>query len=218
MDLLQQQRPHERVTTQNLLISAAGFERERGREGITLQTLKDLSTLIDLYCLYDRVVVLGRGLPGRSAIDSEFLSSLLSDVVSIEEVTPDIAPSVARAGARHLATCLNQDPSDQLTQDSTGNRRPPTVIGGADDKSRHARGCRDWTAGYTKPSFGNPHARAATVYVRSPHVSVSRICERHGQSVHARFSADDNCRTHRTPATIVTRRIIGERRADVERA
>jgi hypothetical protein len=111
-------RPHERVTTQNLLVSSTVFEREKTEKGITVQCLTDLSTLIDLYCLYDRIIVLGRGVPlPPHTRESELLHSLKDDgVIDEQKVTPDIAPSVGQAAARHLATCLNKKPSERLTR------------------------------------------------------------------------------------------------------
>jgi hypothetical protein len=99
---LQQTYRHERLTTQNLLISAAFFERTPGR--VTRQTLADLAALIDLYCLFDRIVVLGRGTMG--SIDSELLDELGPETVAVEEVKPSIAARVAQRAAAHVAACL----------------------------------------------------------------------------------------------------------------
>ena len=46
-----------RLTTQNFLISSSFYERD---EKLGWDSINDLSTLIDLFCLYDDVAVLGR--------------------------------------------------------------------------------------------------------------------------------------------------------------
>jgi hypothetical protein len=92
-----------------LLFSAAAFERQKD---ISLQTLTDLTTLIDLYCLYDRIIVLGRGSYGT--VDSEFLNSLDKNVVTPKDVPPQMAPRVAQAAATHLAISLERPETPRL--------------------------------------------------------------------------------------------------------
>jgi len=55
--MLATRKPGHRLITQNLLISGATFEREKQ---VSISSLQDLSVLIDLFCLYDRAVVISR--------------------------------------------------------------------------------------------------------------------------------------------------------------
>jgi hypothetical protein len=52
-----EQSPGVRLVTQNLLTSAAQYE---WRERLTREFLDDLSTLICIFCMYDKIKVLGR--------------------------------------------------------------------------------------------------------------------------------------------------------------
>lgn len=94
--------PHERLTTQNLLISAAFYERRRG---VTKQTLDDLSLLVDLYCLYDGIVVLGRG--PTSTVDSELIDTLAANgLIRTELVDLAIAETVGQLATARLGAYL----------------------------------------------------------------------------------------------------------------
>jgi len=90
----------ERLTTQNLLISAAYFDRDP----VTTQTLEDFSKLVDLYCLYDQVVVLGRNF--FKTARSPFLEEIQSGVIKVEEVSRDLAGDVAERAAHHVGVAL----------------------------------------------------------------------------------------------------------------
>ncbi len=98
-------KPGHRLITQNLLMSAAVFERNRQ---ITEASLQDLSTLIDLFCLYDRGIVLGRASWYAFRELKTELASLLEQhsFVNIEYPYEETIAQVAR---KHLASFLGTE-------------------------------------------------------------------------------------------------------------
>jgi hypothetical protein len=97
--------PGRRLITQNLLISAAGFERA---PQIDASALSDLSILIDLFCLYDRAIVLSREswLPLRES-NSELMDLLNQhEFIEIDEPASKDIEAITTTAKKHLTAFL----------------------------------------------------------------------------------------------------------------
>jgi len=110
-----EERPVQRLITQNLLASAALFE-SKGPLGWT--TIEDLSTLIDLFCLYDGAIAIGMRndmLPPNLQFG---LFDLLKDFVDFrppEEEDKDKTRAITSSASKHLATFLgDEEDSDRF--------------------------------------------------------------------------------------------------------
>lgn len=95
-------KPGHRLITQNLLISAAVFEREQHIQETALQ---DLSILIDLFCLYDCAVVLGRSEWAEFNKLQTDLGSMLKQHEFIDIQHPD-SETITQVARKHLASFL----------------------------------------------------------------------------------------------------------------
>jgi hypothetical protein len=101
--MLATRQPGHRLITQNLLISAVTFEREKQ---VFISSLQDLSILIDLFCLYDHAVVISRNsLMLFHEMKSE-LMGLLDEHSFVEINEPKDTEAVALTARKHLATFL----------------------------------------------------------------------------------------------------------------
>jgi hypothetical protein len=116
-NVLATRRHGERLVTGSLLGSAGSFEHV---ERISKASLQDLSVLIDLFCLYDRVVLIG---PQEMRITALRLSSELtrllyeSAFVEIHDLCAEEIEAMSVAAQRHLAAFLgvgNVDRYDRL--------------------------------------------------------------------------------------------------------
>jgi hypothetical protein len=101
--------PHRsgyRLVTQNILTSAALYETG---EPVTWSSLQDLTVLIDLFCLYDGVIVLGRAAsPYHRKDDSRFFRLLYdTDFVSVES-GPSLADEIVETATRHIGAFLQR--------------------------------------------------------------------------------------------------------------
>ncbi len=100
--------PGQRLITQHMLSSAKLFERD---QRLRWSSVQDLATFIDLFCLYDEVVVLGRG--GQVAL-KERGSDLLGIVnqthfVNIEYPYKIGESEISLATGKHLAAFLGEN-------------------------------------------------------------------------------------------------------------
>lgn len=111
MDEYRGREPGWRLVTQNLLISGAYLER--GTE-IDWGAIRDLSALINVYCLYDKMVVLGRGsTKGIGKLDSEILDLIQEDgLIQPAEIDEKSAAKVAKVASRHLRVFLDEERED----------------------------------------------------------------------------------------------------------
>lgn len=103
--MLATRKPGHRLITQNLLISAVTFEREKQ---VSISSLQDLSVLIDLFCLYDRAVVISRNswIPFRE-LKSELMGLLdKHSFVEINEPGNKGTEAITATARKHLATFL----------------------------------------------------------------------------------------------------------------
>lgn len=99
--------PGRRLITQNLFSSAAVFEREKHPTWLSIQ---DLSTLIDLFCLYDQVIVIGRGMrfPFRK-LRSDLLDLLEnSQFVVVDDPEAEDVENITKTAQMHLAAFLGE--------------------------------------------------------------------------------------------------------------
>ena len=109
--------PGGRLTTQNLVLSA---DAAIGGGGTSWTGVQDLSTLIDLFCMYDEASVLGR--PMGTAFDSP-LGKLLRESQFLQVETPAMTGRYRRirdVARQHLFTFLGAAPSytfDDLLQE-----------------------------------------------------------------------------------------------------
>jgi hypothetical protein len=98
-----------RVITQNLLTSATLYEREN----VDLQSVQDLSNLIDLFCIYDRVAVLGREVNAYREFRQSELFSALSEAKFLDVVNPgQKAEDVSKASRLHLRNFLGESDTE----------------------------------------------------------------------------------------------------------
>lgn len=104
--------PGRRLITYNLLNSALACTRAEHHR-ISLPQLEDLCTLVDLFCFYDGVVLLGHNwkFDGPELAKRNDLAAALAECDFIREVNPwDLKGSdLNRAHAKHLAAFLGQD-------------------------------------------------------------------------------------------------------------
>jgi hypothetical protein len=108
--MLSERTPGNRLITQNMIASAALFESVEIPDWASIQ---DLSAFIDLFCLYDNVVVISReGLTTLSGWSSDFLG-LLSDEHFVEVRNPNINDLVMTA-SNHLTTFVGEEQPEKF--------------------------------------------------------------------------------------------------------
>jgi hypothetical protein len=94
-----------RLTTQNLVISACVATDSHA---VDWPAIHDLSTLIDLYCMYDSATVLGR--PDSHILPLQLTRLLLSDgFLNIENPVDDISDELSAAARSHLRAFVGDD-------------------------------------------------------------------------------------------------------------
>jgi hypothetical protein len=97
----------DRLTTQNLVISAGFAEQAKTPDWASIH---DLATLIDLFCLYDSVSILGRpGLGFHSRLGEVLISS---GFLQTEIPDAGMARTVSETAKRHLLAYLGEEESD----------------------------------------------------------------------------------------------------------
>jgi len=94
-----------RLVTQNLLVSAVSHEV---RARTNWQSVHDLSVLIETFCLYDELVVLGRQAYSmlEPLRDQSEIFNVVNKVVRVE--SPDSSPRLVHAACGHLGAFLNE--------------------------------------------------------------------------------------------------------------
>jgi hypothetical protein len=100
-----------KLTTQNLLTSAAVYET---RHPLDWSSIQDLCVLINLFCLYDHVLVLGRDASPRSLFrqNRSSIYEVLDDqkFVQVDAVVDkEMAKKVSSAARSHLRSVLPAD-------------------------------------------------------------------------------------------------------------
>jgi hypothetical protein len=102
--------PCRRLTTQNFLITCSNYERDKS---LDLHSINDLSTLIDLFCLYDDVGVLGRQTNTFFDQNNSDLADLFkeTDFIRILEGYED-QNKVAETTCMHLRAFLGEHKAD----------------------------------------------------------------------------------------------------------
>ena len=99
-------RSGRRLITQNLLAGAALHEDKR--QQITWDTVHDLSVLIDLFCLYDRLEVMGRQAYSMlPKVNSDFHGAL-KGLLHVDDVRRE---EVLAAACGHLVAFLGENRS-----------------------------------------------------------------------------------------------------------
>jgi hypothetical protein len=103
-----------RLITQNMLTSARYFEHQATLDWASIQ---DLSTFIDMFCLYDKAVVLGRMGHDVNNIPSDFFG-LLRDMqfITIQSPSDEIAEAVTNSAVNHLATFLKEEDTERFQE------------------------------------------------------------------------------------------------------
>lgn len=106
-------KPGQRLTTQNLLASAALFESQ---ERVNWATIEDLSALIDLFCLYDRAIVIGHKNDKPQSVPQSGLFDLFKDFVNFRPPEEEVeVEAFRRSASQHLATFLgDEEDSDRF--------------------------------------------------------------------------------------------------------
>jgi hypothetical protein len=91
----------QRLITQNLIADAARFEIS---DALDLNSISELSKFIDIFCLYDKVTVLGRQAYSMMRRNSEFIDAL-DQIVEIKEFGD--RTKVIDIASAHLGTYLD---------------------------------------------------------------------------------------------------------------
>jgi len=95
-----------RLVTQNLLVSAAAADADGTPRWAAVQ---DLAALIDLCCLYDRIVVLGREVNAALELGSPVLDLIAaSSLLRIDFPHVGYEEAIADSAKRHLLTYLGE--------------------------------------------------------------------------------------------------------------
>lgn len=144
--------PSTRLITQNLLTSAALFEQ---KDTITWQSVQDLVAFIDLFCLYDRGIVLGRNVRAKLYDwDSELLG-LMDDAHFIDVDWPDkIADKVTKVAGRHIASFLGEQEIsrfEELLYEALTPERTQYLLEATPDGDYEIKIGREWLL--TTPSY-----------------------------------------------------------------
>lgn len=108
----------QRLTTQNLVLSAEAAIRTDRPAACSWSSVRDLATLIDLFCMNDGIGVLGT--PLGSAFESP-LGQLLFQSQFLRGETPTGHRDILNCARRHLFTFLEASPSstfDDLLRDA----------------------------------------------------------------------------------------------------
>jgi hypothetical protein len=102
-----------RLITQNLLSSSAYFE---GPGTLDWAAIQDLSTFIDIFCLYEKAVVLGRAAGDVINYDPSSFYSVLRemDFISIQNPTSEMTEPIANTAVKHLAAFLEEKDTDRF--------------------------------------------------------------------------------------------------------
>jgi hypothetical protein len=181
-------RPGRRLITQNLLSSATHFERSNI---VGWQTIADLSTLIDLFCLYDRALVLSREHDKLPEFNNSKLVAMLTRDHFLSLWRPENNAKITRTAATHLATFLggvDQEPYIGLLREAMqGDLHEYRQLVDPDHPSDVNNG-RQWLL--TQPSEGelleqlekertasDSHAYLATLYVLRTFVYLASATE-----------------------------------------
>lgn len=100
-------KPHQRLITENLLVSAAVYERSKETsKPMDIVALENLCHAIDVFCLYDNAIILGHGASPRQ-FKSEFLDAFEEDnFISIAKPTTVEVNNMFRTASGHLAAAL----------------------------------------------------------------------------------------------------------------
>ena len=103
--MISERQPSTRLITQNMLGSAALFEQ---KQGMSWDSIQDLSAFIDLFCLYDHVIVLGRGADYALNNWGSELFELLRDenFVQIHYPKSSNIESILSSASKHLLAFL----------------------------------------------------------------------------------------------------------------
>lgn len=108
------QRTRWRLVTQNLLASAECFERTGNPEPTTIA---DLSTFIDLYCLYDKLVLM-KDPSSEQLLDSTgqiFTLLKKSKTIIQEELSDEVSTHVVNDAESRLSVFLRGEDSKRIT-------------------------------------------------------------------------------------------------------
>ena len=112
-----------RLITQNLLAGAALHEDKRHQ--ITWDTVRDLSVLIDLFCLYDRLEIMGRQAYSMlPKVNSDFHGAL-TDVLHVDNVKGE---KVLNAACGHLVAFLGERSVTELSRFFIGCNIPILIL------------------------------------------------------------------------------------------
>jgi hypothetical protein len=111
--MISENKPGTRLITQNMLSSAALYEI---CDTLSWDSIQDLAAFIDLFCLYDQVVVLGRGADAAyHNWQSDFLGMLRDhSFVKIDHPKPNIIENVTGSATKHLMTFLGEGKAEQF--------------------------------------------------------------------------------------------------------
>lgn len=107
-----EEKPHQRLITINLLVSAAIYETSEAMNSVALE---NLCHAIDIFCLFDNAIVLGRGGIPRDW-QSDFLDAFEEEkFLSPVDPTPVAVNRIVRTASAHLAPALDiSDPESYL--------------------------------------------------------------------------------------------------------
>lgn len=144
-----------RLITQNLLTSASYFENSAILDWAAIQ---DLSTFIDVFCLYEKAVVLGRAAGNVINSDTSNFYSLLRDMafINIENPPTEIAASITSTATKHLAAFLQEGDTDRFHDLANAAFEPNTAVYGLTykpDRAEEIQIGKEWLQ--TTPTASN---------------------------------------------------------------
>jgi hypothetical protein len=145
------QEPGHRLITQNLLASAAVYEREKQ---INWSTVRHLSLLIDLMCLYNEIRLIGRDSHHVYKPDRSELFSTLSELVRIGEFNPDDIEIAAARMAVYYSDSAGPDRYRALIY-ATSTSDGECVVQQSPDEKRDLHRADEWVKGLPKDADPN---------------------------------------------------------------
>lgn len=172
---MDEKQPSRRLITQNLLTSASLFEH---RDSITWRSVQDLAAFIDIFCLYDRGVVLGRNVTAQLYNwKSDLLGLMKNANFIIIEYPNEITDKVTKVARRHLVSFLGEQETskyDTLLNEVLTPERTQYLLLQIPDSEHEIEIGREWLL--TTPSYNDlldqlikegSVARSATFLIRS---------------------------------------------------
>ena len=146
--------PTKRLLTQNLVISAIAAERARGR-GVRWPAVADLSSVIDVYCLFDEAHVLGRNVNVHEGYSRSELMRLLSPFITSDYIADEAAKRVRAVAAAHVQSALRETSGNE-SKEKTSTAFEDDIASAALPQLQEATGPFDFGQDWTVDTLLSP--------------------------------------------------------------